>query len=206
MSIVGIITNLPLPFLNHWGYWIILFAALFEAMPFGFLIPGHAIVILGGFFAKIGILDIGGVMVVASLGAILGDLSGYLMGRKYGYSFFSRYGKYFLFKKEMLEKTKRLMNEHPGKTLIIGRFNFMTRSFAPFIAGTSEMKFYKFITYNIIGGTSWAVSAVLIGYIFGQSYEIASRYIEGFILLIIALIVLAIYIYRFTVRMRLISK
>ena len=198
MSIVDKILSLPFPVLNHWGYWIILFAAMLEASPFfGLLIPGQLIVIIGGFFVKLGILDIWDTILVVSLGAILGDLMGYLLGRKYGYSFITRYGKYFFFKREYFEKTKKLMKHHVGKTLIIGRFNSLTRAFAPFVAGSSEIPFIKFLTYNIIGGISWAVSFVMIGYIFGKSYEIAAQYIGKFIFIAIVLSVIIIYLYRF---------
>ncbi len=198
MSIVDKILSLPFPVLDHWGYWIVLLFAMLEAMPlFGLFAPGMLIVIIGGFLAKIGILEIGDVIFFASAGAIIGDLIGYFLGKKYGYSFISRYGKYFFFKKEHFEKTKKLMNHHTGATLIIGRFNSLTRAFAPFIAGSTNVSFLKFLTYNISGGISWAISFVLIGYIFGKSYEIAEQYIGKFIFIAIILSAIIIYLYRF---------
>ena len=198
MSIINKILNLPFLVLNHWGYWIVLFGAMFEAIPLvGLFAPGMLIVIMGGFFAKIGILEIGDVIFFASIGAIIGDLIGYLLGRKYGYSFLLKYGKYFFFKKEYFEKTKKLMNHHTGKTLIIGRFNSLTRAFAPFVAGTSDIPFIKFLIYNIIGGISWAISFVMVGYIFGRSYEVASKYIGKFIFIAIVVSIIIIYLYKF---------
>ena len=87
MSLIDKIVSLPLPLLNHWGYWMILGFSIIEATPlFGLLIPGQLIVILGGFFAKIGVLDVGDVILVSAVGAILGDFLGYILGKKYGYS------------------------------------------------------------------------------------------------------------------------
>ena len=198
MKIVDKILNLPIPVLNHWGYWIILLSAILEASPiFGLFVPGQTIVIIGGFFAKIGVLDIGDVILFSTVGAIIGDLIGYLLGKKYGYSFISKYGKYFFFKKDNYEKTKVLMHKHTGKTLIIGRFHSLTRAFAPFIAGTTNVSFLKFMTYNIIGGISWAISFVLIGFMFGKSYEFGSKYIGRFIFAAIVLSILIIYGYQF---------
>ncbi|MCA9495892.1 MAG: VTT domain-containing protein, partial [Nanoarchaeota archaeon] len=198
MGIVEKILSLPLPVLNHWGYWIILLGAMLEAIPLvGLFAPGMLIVIIGGFFAKIGILEIGDVIFFASTGAIIGDLIGYLIGKNYGYSFLSKYGKYFFFKKEYFEKTKTLMNHHTGKTLIIGRFNSLTRAFAPFVAGTSNVPFRKFIIFNVIGGISWAISFIMIGYIFGKSYEIASKYIGKFIFIAIIVSIIIVYLYKF---------
>ena len=138
-SLPDIFQDIPLPLLNHWWYWIILFMAIAEALPLlGIFIPGQMIIIGWGFLAKIGILEIGDVLWVATLGAILGDLIGYLIGKRYGYTFLSKYGKYFFFKEIYLKKTQKLMQGHTGKTLIIGRFNSLTRAFSPFIAGASR--------------------------------------------------------------------
>ena len=198
MSLIYKLSNLPFPVLNHWGYWIILLGAILEANPLtGLVVPGMTFVILGGFFAKLGILEIGDVIWVAALGAIIGDLIGYYLGKKYGYSFITKYGKHFFFKKERFEKTKKLMNHHTGKALIIGRFNSLTRAFAPFIAGSTDVPFLKFIIYNIVGGISWAITFVMIGYTFGKSYEIASQYIGKFIFIAIVVSVVFIYLYRF---------
>ncbi len=198
MPFIDRILNLPLPVLNHWGYWIILLAAMLEASPLlGLLIPGQSIVILGGFLVKVGVLDLGDVLFVSALGAIIGDLIGFLLGKKYGYSFITRYGKYFFFKREHFEKTKKVMNHHTGKTLVIGRFNSLTRAFAPFVAGSTNVSFLKFFTYNIIGGLSWAISFVMVGYIFGKSYEIISRYIGKFIFIALVVSIVLVYLYRF---------
>ncbi len=207
MSLIDKLLNLPLPVLNHWGYLILLFAAMLEASPiFGLLVPGQPIVIIGGFLAKIGVLEIGDVIFFSALGAILGDLIGYFLGREYGNSFITRYGKYFFFKKEYFDKTKSLMNHHTGKMLIIGRFNSLTRAFAPFVAGSTNVSFLKFLSYNIIGGISWAVSFAMIGFIFGKSYEVASKYVGKFIFITIIIGIILIYLYKFINKRKIISK
>lgn len=197
MKLFDKILGISPPILNHWGYWVIFFATMLEALPIGFLIPGHVIVIIGGFLAKIGILGFYEVILIASFGAVLGDIINYFIGNKYGYGFIKRYGKYFFLKKENYEKTKKLMNKHTGKTVIIGRFNPITRSFAPFIAGSTNVPFFRFIIYNMIGGVAWVISAVLIGYIFGKSYETGAKYFGEFMIIAIALSIVIIYLYNF---------
>ncbi len=198
MSIADKILRIPFPVLNHWGYWIVLLFAMLEAMPLvGLFVPGMSVVIVGGFLAKLGILDIGDVIFFAAVGAILGDLVGYFIGKTYGYAFLSKYGKYFFFKKEYFWKTKKLMNRHTGKTLVIGRFNSLTRSFAPFVAGSTDVPFPKFFIYNVVGGISWATTFVLVGYLFGKSYEIATRHIGKFLFVVIVVIGIIVYLYRF---------
>ncbi|MFH0779694.1 MAG: bifunctional DedA family/phosphatase PAP2 family protein [Parcubacteria group bacterium] len=202
MHIIDAILKIPFPLLHHWAYWIVLAAAVLETAPvLGLFIPGQFIVIIGGFFASLGAIDIGDTIWIAALGAIAGDLIGYFLGKKYGYSFIEKCGRYFSFGKEKiaagLEKTKKMVGEHAGKTLIIGRFNSLTRAFTPFVAGAMDVPFAKFLIYNIIGGSVWAAVFVMIGYIFGNSYGVASKYVGRFIVVGFILIVAFIFIYRF---------
>jgi membrane protein DedA with SNARE-associated domain len=197
MNIVGF-EHLPIPILNHWGYWILLVTTVLESSPiFGIFIPGQFFVATGGFFAKIGVLRLWETVFAVAAGAIIGDLLGYELGKRYGISFITKYGKYFFIKQKHLDKTKTLMNNHAGKTLVLGRLNPLTRALAPFAAGISEVSFAKFMTYNIIGGISWAFIFVAIGYIFGKSYQSAPHIIGKFIFVIITTTILIIYFYNF---------
>ena len=198
MAFADLLLNLPLPVLNYWGYLIILLAAVLETFPlFGVAVPGMMIIILGGFFARTGVLDLGGVIFVAAAGAILGDLIGYLVGRRYGQQFISRYGRYFFFGKKNFEATKKMMRRHAGKTLIVGRFNSLTQALAPFVAGSTGILFPRFMAYNVAGGISWAAVFIMIGYLFGRSYEIASAYLGRFVFIALVISVLFAYTYRF---------
>jgi len=193
---------------GHFGYVIVFLVAIFESVPLvGLFIPGMLVVIAGGFMVRLGILDIGGVIVVASIGAMLGDVIGYIIGKKYGLSFFDRYGKFFFLHTERFEKIRSLMSRHTGKSLIFGRFNSFTRSFTPFVAGSSSVSFVRFLWFNIVGGILWAIVFVLAGYIFGEGYKTVSRYIGGFITIAIFLSVGIVYAYRFiNKRKRIFSK
>ena len=196
MRIIDRIFYIPIPMLQVWGYPIIFMSALLEASPFfGIVVPGQTIIIIAGFFAKLHVFNLAYVIILSSIGAILGDLAGYILGRKYGYSFIKDYGKYFFFKKEYFTETKRLMNEHTGKTMVIGRFNSITRAFAPFVAGSSKVPLKRFLFYNVIGGISWGVFFSLVGYIFGKGYRIASRYIDQFLLVFFIIIAITTYFY-----------
>jgi len=197
-NINDFLLNLPLPMVDHWGYLILFLSAMIEALPvFGSFFPGHTVVLLSGLLAQMGILRLDAAIFTASVGAMIGDFLAYVIGWKYGHDFIVRYGKYFYFNQEKYNKTRQLVDEHAGKTLIIGRFNTFTRAFAPFIAGISHLKFSKFIIYNIVGGLAWAASSVFIGYIFGQSFATASKYFGRFIIIAAVAVVLMILGYRF---------
>lgn len=196
-TINDFLLNLPLPLIDHWGYLILFLSAVVETLPvLGSFIPGHAVVFFSGFLAYAGIFRLDATIVVVFAGAVTGDLLAYIIGRKYGNDFIIRYGKYFFFNQARYEKIKKMVEEHAGKTLIIGRFGSFTRAVAAFIAGTSNVKFSRFIFFAIIGGAAWASSSVLIGYILGQGFATASKYFGRFVIVAIAAIILIFFGYR----------
>jgi len=193
----AIIFALPTQFLAHWGYLIVALAAILEVLPFlGSFIPGQTIVIISGFFAGIHIMRPGLLILVVIVGAIVGDAISYYLGKKYGYSFLIKYGKYVSFRREHYEKLKNLVLNNTGKTLIIGRFNPFSRSFAPFIAGASGVKVHKFLTYTVMGCIVWGLGSVLVGMIFGASYEAAAKVIGRFIAIATLIAIVLILVYR----------
>jgi membrane protein DedA with SNARE-associated domain len=74
-----------LPHLNHWGYYVLLLMTFLETSAFlVFLVPGESMVVIAGLLASRGVLELGDVIWVASLGAIMGDTVGYFIGRRFG--------------------------------------------------------------------------------------------------------------------------
>ena len=77
-SIVQDILSLPVADVRQWGYWIVFSASLFETVPLaGSFVPGHTVVIVGGLFAKMGVLDFWRTCAISAFGAFLGDFVGY---------------------------------------------------------------------------------------------------------------------------------
>lgn len=184
--------------LEHGGYWILIVVTLLEGMPLiGTIIPGQTIVVLAGFFAKLGVINPWFVMIIVALGAVLGDLIGYEIGKRYGMRFVEKFGPYVLIKPNHVEKAKSLINSHTGKSIIIGRFTSITRSLIPFIAGATGVHKGKFWVYNFLGGFIWAISSVAIGYVFGASYEVAAKYFGRFSMIGVILAVLLILAYHY---------
>lgn len=179
------------------SYFFIMLIALLESIPmFGFFVPGQIVAVTAGLLAKIGSLDILAVFAVLSIGAIAGDLIGYFLGEKYGVNLITKYGKYFFIKKENFDKTRELINNHTGKTIIIGRFNSVTRAFSPFAAGVANIPFSKFIFYDILGGLTWAISFSMLGYIFGHNYKTITNYLGEFVIIAMIIGGVIIYLYK----------
>jgi membrane-associated protein len=152
---------------RNWTY-IILFCIIFcetglVVTPF---LPGDSLLFTAGAIAAIGLLNIWILVGLLCIAAFLGDSVNYSIGKFFGRKVFER--EYRLIKREYLLRTHDFYEKHGGKTIIIARFVPIIRTFAPFIAGVGTMNYFRFITFNIIGGILWVCICSLGGYFFGN--------------------------------------
>jgi len=146
------------------GLIVIVFAE--TGLMVGFFLPGDSLLITAGLFAYKGDLNIWTLNIALVLAAIIGDATGYYIGRRTGQALYSRPNS-LLFRRDHLIKTHEFYEKHGGKTIIIARFMPIVRTFAPVVAGAAEMTYRNFAIYNIIGGLLWVLSMTLTGYFLG---------------------------------------
>ena len=163
--------------IQTYGVWtnVLLFAVVFcetglVIIPF---LPGDSLIFAAGAFAAKGDLNIIVLYFGLCIAAIVGNIVNYEIGRFVGPKVFEMKKIWFL-KKEYLDKTQKFYDKYGGLTIIITRFMPIIRTFAPFIAGVSKMKYKKFLTYNIIGGVAWVSLFTFAGYLFGNM-EVVKR-------------------------------
>lgn len=196
MNIEYLISLIPINFIIHFGLFIIFFAALFETIPLlGTILPGMTLVILGGTFASLGYIPLIPTIIFASLGAIIGDIIAYFLGKYLDKKFVNKYKLYLFGTDKIYNSTKRILNSHTGKTIILGRFNSLTRAVIPFLTGIMEIPFKRFMIFNIIGGISWGTSFVLIGYFIGFNLKFVEKYLGIYLFYATIILVILFYIY-----------
>lgn len=172
------ILDFLVPYLNEYGYATLLVITFLETSAFlGLLAPGETIIVLCGFYAYRGVLDPWAVGGVSIAGAILGDQVGYLLGRTYGHSLIRRFGKYVLFDLKRMRATERYYEKHGGKTVFVGRFTSILRSFGPLVAGISRMPYATFLRWSIVSCIIWGATFTILGYFFGKSWEVIEEYL-----------------------------
>ena len=155
------------------GLILIVFAE--TGLLVGFFLPGDSLLITAGLFAARGDLDIVWLNVTLMLAAIIGDATGYWIGRRTGRALYSRPDS-LLFRREHLRITHEFYEKHGGITIVIARFIPILRTFAPVVAGVADMGYRKFATYNVVGGILWVSSMTLAGYALGNMVpDIESR-------------------------------
>ena len=163
--------------LGHWGYLMIFLAAFLESSAFlGLLVPGESIVVLSGFLASHGYLEIGDCIWVITLGAVLGDSVGYALGGKIGRGYFEKHTRLLFLKERHLRRADVFFQRRGGRTIFFGRFIGFLRAMAPFAAGMSRMPYRRFLVYNIAGGMLWAIAFTFLGYFFGESWRLIDKW------------------------------
>ena len=108
--------------------------------------------------------------------ALLGDSTSFFIGRRLGRDFLRRNGPRFGIKDERLDQIDDYFARHGGKTIFIGRFVGFVRAFAPFIAGSSGMRYRAFVPYSILGTGLWVSSAIVLGYVFSRNIDSVINY------------------------------
>lgn len=161
----------------------------------GFFLPGDSLLFTAGVLAAEGYLDISLLLIILVGAAIIGDSTGYAIGKKFGPKIFARENS-LLFNKSHVKKAEDFFDKHGPKTIIIARFVPIVRTFVPTLAGIGKMSYWKFITYNIIGGILWAAGLTMIGYYLGLKVDNIDKYILPIVAAII-IISISPYIKKF---------
>jgi membrane-associated protein len=132
----------------------------------GFILPGDSLLFTVGVVAGAGQLNIGVIILLLICASMLGDWSGYLIGRRTGPAIFNRPDSRF-FKREYVHRTQEFYDKHGGKTIIYAKFVPIIRTFAPFVAGVAQMRYSRFLAFDVFGGIGWVTSMTLAGYFLG---------------------------------------
>ena len=177
--------------IQEYGLWtyLILFLIIFceTGLVVTPILPGDSLLFAAGTFAASGALDVWGLCALLSVAAVAGDAANYAIGHFMRPKVFQHEHNRFL-KKEYLDRTHQFYEKYGGKTIIIARFVPIVRTFAPFVAGVGRMTYWRFASYNIIGGMAWIATCVFAGYAFGNIPIVK----EHFTLVILAIIFISI--------------
>ena len=173
----------------HSWIYAILFTIIFcetglVVTPF---LPGDSLLFAAGAFAAAGSLKLAWLLLLLAAAAILGDTANYWIGHYVGPKVFHKEKTRF-FKKKYLERTHAFYEKYGGQTIIIARFVPIIRTFAPFVAGIGRMTYWRFISFNVIGGLAWVALFVLAGYFFGNLPFVK----KNFSLVIMAIILISL--------------
>ncbi|MEB3223610.1 MAG: DedA family protein [Candidatus Sericytochromatia bacterium] len=129
-------------------------------------LPGDSLLFAAGALAGDGKLPLGPMWLLLWFAAVAGDNLNYAVGRHLGPRVF-QYEDSRFFRRKHLDRTREYYAMYGAKTLVIGRFMPIVRTFAPFVAGIGQMHYPKFLSYSVLGGFLWMSTFIFGGYYFG---------------------------------------
>ena len=175
--------------LGAWTYLLVgLFAFLETGAFVGLVAPGETVVILAGAVAGQGATDVYVTIAIVWFCAWAGDTVSFLIGRRLGREFVLRYGPRVRITEERFRQVERYFQRHGGKTILIGRFVGLVRALAPFVAGSSGLRYRQFVPYSVLGTGLWSAAFTLVGYFASRSIDEAAQTAEqGTLLLAIVI-------------------
>lgn len=171
--------------IEHYGYIAVFIGAVLE---------GETVLIVAGFAAHRGYLDLGGVVAVATLGGFLGDQFFFTLGRARGRQLLARFPAI----ERQSARVQTLVNRYHTWLIVGVRFLYGLRVAGPVLLGMSEVSHARFAVFNLLGALIWASLIAGAGYVFGQTVEMmlsnAKRYeLEAAGVLLAAGIVIWLY-------------
>jgi membrane protein DedA with SNARE-associated domain len=206
----GGITGWLLHFNGTVAYVVVGFLAFAEAaLMVGFFVPGETAVVIGGVLAGLGRVNLGVMMVVVVLCAVVGDSVGFEVGKRAGPWLLQRHPPFFwrderpsLQDTPAVRSTLGLLEHYGGPAVFLGRFIAFARALIPGLAGMSGLRYRTFLFWNVLGGTAWGVGYTLLGYVVGISFEHVLSQIGLWSLVVVAVLVAGVVVFEVRRRRR----
>ena len=173
------------------GILVIVFAEC--GLLVGFFLPGDSLLFTAGLLVSTGFIDtpiwlVAGLITVA---AIVGNLTGYWIGHRFGPAVFVREESRF-FRPEYVHRTKAFFDRYGARAIVLARFIPIVRTFITVMAGAVRMDFKVFALFTVIGGVLWGVGITMAGYYLGNVTFVKNN-IELIVIGMVLLSVVPIY-------------
>lgn len=190
-------------FISSYGYIAVaLLIAIENIFP---PIPSEVILTFSGFLSLSANLNIGGLIIASTIGALIGAIVLYLFGKLISFETLERlikgkWGKILHFKMEHLERAQKFFNKHGSSTAFWGRFLPVIRSLISIPAGMAEFSMKKFLLFTGAGSLIWNAALIMIGRTAGSSWQEFSVIIEEYSFIVLGVVIviglIGYFIYR----------
>jgi membrane-associated protein len=151
----------------------------------GFFLPGDSLLFAVGVCCGLGYLQLPVVISVLICAAILGDNTGYFLGRSAGPVVFRRPKSRF-FNPDHVRRAHEFYEKYGGRAIVYARFVPVIRTAMPFMAGVAGMQYGRFLLFSFFGGIGWITAMAVLGYKLGK-IPVIQKNIEIVILAIVFL-------------------
>jgi membrane protein DedA with SNARE-associated domain len=173
----GFLSSLAGP-LDRYGYWAVLLFVMIE--DFGVPVPGETILIAASVYAGAGRLNVVAVGLIGFAAAVIGDNIGFAIGHYGGRAVVLRWGRYVRLTEQRLARAEDFFRRHGGWIIVFARFIEVLRQANGIVAGTSGLRWRRFLAFNALGAALWVGTWVSLGYLAGSHigaiYHDVTRY------------------------------
>jgi membrane protein DedA with SNARE-associated domain len=155
------------------GYWVLVVGCLLE---------GETLLVLAGFAAHRGYLDLGLVIALASAAGFAGDQAYFWLGRRHAGAMLARFPSI----ERQAQRVQRLVERYPRLSIVGVRFAYGLRIAGPVLMGTTRLPALRFAAFNAVGAVLWATAVASIGWVFGEAAKAVLgevRQVEGWLML-----------------------
>jgi membrane-associated protein len=181
------------PLYSSWSGYLVLAALIFldRAAFIGVFLSGEVFLAIGGVFAGRGQLSLALVIAIGECAGVVGEVTSYWLGRRYGVRitrhlpFANRFNKH-------LKDARDYFHRNGGKTVFVGRYVSVVGTFLPFVAGMSKMSFGRFLAFDVLAVTLWASAVTMLGYTLNSQIELVDKILSQFGWALLAAVVLLV--------------
>ncbi|HLJ65543.1 MAG TPA: DedA family protein [Stellaceae bacterium] len=177
-------------YIGEYGYVAVFLGILLE--DFGLPTPGETLLVSGAVAASLGKLDIKWLLLLAFLGAVIGDNIGFVIGQYGGHRLLVRYGRRVGITSERLKYVESYFDRYGEYIIIFARFFLILRQLNGICAGTLEMHWARFLLYNAIGAALWVGFWGMLAYWLGRNTFALIERVHGLLPLVLVVVALAI--------------
>ncbi len=180
-------------------FWISLVIVFVECGLFFPILPGDTLLFALGLFIATGQLDLFPgpplvevliCMAALMVAAVLGNLSGYEIGRRIGPPLYERDGR--IIKRKYFDQTTAFFDRHGNKALVIGRFVPFVRTYITVVAGVTRMDRRRFFLWSAVGAVMWVALITLLGFFLGDAFPTLGESIDKLVIVILAFSVIPV--------------
>jgi membrane protein DedA with SNARE-associated domain len=187
------IVNYIVELVGQFGYLGIFIMMFLESTFFPF--PSEVAMIPAGILAAKSEMNLVIAILVGTSGSLLGALFNYFLARKYGRVGVLKFGKYFFFTEEKLQKMEKFFVAHGSFSTFVARLIPGVRQLVSLPAGLSNMPLNKFTLHTTLGAGIWVTVLALLGYILGENEELVKEYTHQIVLVTLFFIMIATFWY-----------
>lgn len=168
------------------------------AVLVGTFLEGETVLVLAGFAAHRGYLELPWVIVAAFAGTLCGDQLYFYLGRRHGAAWLARRPRW----RARVDQVTRRLERHQTLFILTFRFIYGIRTVSPFAIGLSRVSALRFSVLNAISAAVWAMLVGALGYAFGQALEALLQDVKRYEAWALAAVILVGVLARLVLRSR----